>query len=392
MSRGSIEKYQGKNGVSWHIRICVGYNGKGDPTQQRHTVYGTKRDAEVKMRELLRQLDKGSYIKPDKIMISEYIPKWYETHRRGLSPTTDRRYKDYINTHILPRLGNIELQKLTTIQVQEFINYMLERGNKCTNNIKGLSAKSVRDCIILLKQALKQAIEWGMLTRNPADGVRMPTVTRRDPVILTEEQAEEVLNSLKPTYGYIPTLISYHTGMRLGEVIGLSWNAVNLDAATIGVLQSYTLTDEDGRPVIKEPKTKAGRRTVEVGSTLIKALNDHRRAQLERRIAAGANWANNLNLVCTQDNGAPISSRAIGHLFSRRARSLGYNVTFHGLRHTHVSMLIKAGVPINTISARVGHSTPSITHDIYAHLLPGMGRHAVDLFENMIATQATQSS
>lgn len=155
------------------------------------------------MRGLLQQLDKGSYIKPNKITLSEYIPKWYETHRRGLSPTTDRRYKDYTNTHILPRLGNIELQKLTTIQVQEFINYMLERGNKCTNNIKGLSAKSVRDCIILLKQALKQAIDWGMLTRNPADGVRIPTVTRRDPVILTEAQAEEVLNSLRQTYGYM---------------------------------------------------------------------------------------------------------------------------------------------------------------------------------------------
>ena len=388
MSRGSIEKYQGNNGISWHIRICVGYNDKGDPIQQRHTEYGTKRDAEAKMRELLQQLDKGAYIKPNKITISEYIPKWYETHRRGLSPTTDRRYRDYINTHILPRLGNIDLQKLTTIQVQEFINYMLERGNKCSSNIKGLSAKSARDCIILFKQALKQAIDWSMLTRNPADGVRIPTVVRRDPVILTGEQAQSVLDSLTGTCGYIPALISYHTGMRLGEVIALSWDAVNLDATTIEVLQSYTLTDEDGRPVIKEPKTKAGRRTVEVGPTPIKALNDHRKAQLERRIAAGATWRNNLNLVCTKDNGAPISSRAIGHFFSRRARSLGYNVTFNGLRHTHVSMLIKAGVAINTISARVGHSTPSITHDIYAHLLPGMGRHAVDLFERMLLKQS----
>lgn len=114
-------------------------------------------------------------------------------------------------------------------------------------------------------------------------------------------------------------------------------------------------------------------------------MSDHRKAQLERRIAAGAKWHNDLNLVCTQDDGAPISSRAIGHIFSRRARLLGYNVTFHGLRHTHVSMLIKAGAPINTISARVGHSTPSITHDIYAHLLPGMGRYAVDLFEGYAA-------
>jgi integrase len=389
MSSGSITKYQGKSGTSWHIRICVGYDQRGYPIQQRYTVYGAKRDAEAKLREILAKVDKGAYIKQDKTTLAEYIPKWYETHRRGLSPTTDRRYRDYINSHILPSLGNIELQKLTTIQVQEFINCMLESGNRCTNIAQGLSAKSVRDCIILLKQALKQAIVWGMLTRNPADGVRMPTVNRRDPQILAEAQAEEVLNSLIGTYGYIPALISYHTGMRLGEVIALPWDAVNLEAATIEVLQSYTLEDEDGRPVIKQPKTKAGRRIVEVGSTLLKALANHREAQLERRLVTGAAWGNNLNLVCTQDDGAPISSRAMGHIFSRRARSLGYNVTFHGLRHTHVSMLIKAGVPINTISARVGHSTPSITHDIYAHLLPGMGRHAVELFEKMLLGQAT---
>ena len=386
MSRGSITKYQGKNGVSWHIRICVGSDERGYPIQQRYTVYGTKKDAEAKSRELLAQLDKGLYIKTSKTTLFEYIPKWYEAHRQGLSPTTERRYKDYINLHILANLGKIELQKLTTLQIQEFINYMLEGGNKCSKG-KGLSAKSVRATIMLLKQALKQAIEWGMLTRNPAEGVRMPAVTKRDLQILTESQAQEVLASLAGTYGYIPALISYHTGMRLGEIIGLPWDAVNLNDATIEVMQSYSLKGEDGRPVIRQPKTKAGRRIVEVGITLQKALADHRKAQLERRLAAGENWHNSLNLVCTGDDGSPIEPKAIGHLFSRRARSFGYNVTFHGLRHTHVSMLIKAGVPINTISARVGHSTPSITHDIYAHLLPGMGRNAVDLFERMLIEQ-----
>ena len=116
MSRGSIAKYQGKNGISLHIRICVGYNDKSDPIQQRHTVYGTKRDAEAKMRELLQQLDKVAYIKPNKITLSEYIPKWYETHRRGLSPTTDRRYRDYINTHILPNLGDLSFRNLLQLQ------------------------------------------------------------------------------------------------------------------------------------------------------------------------------------------------------------------------------------------------------------------------------------
>jgi Phage integrase family. len=143
-------------------------------------------------------------------------------------------------------------------------------------------------------------------------------------------------NSLAGTYGYMPALISYHTGMRLGEIIGPPWDAVNLDAATIEVMQSYSLKDEDGRPVIRQPKTKAGRRIVEVGPTLLKALADHRKAQLERRIAVGESWwHNDLNPVCIQDNGAPVSSRVIGHFFSRRAiiAKLTYACSYNKLKN-----------------------------------------------------------
>ena len=126
MSRGSVTRYEGRNGSSYHIRVGIGYNDKNNPIHKRYTVHGTKRDAQVKLREILAQLDKGTTIKPNKMCLDEFITKWYETHRRCLSPTTDRRYKDYINTHIIPVLGNIELQKFTTLNIQEFINYMLE--------------------------------------------------------------------------------------------------------------------------------------------------------------------------------------------------------------------------------------------------------------------------
>ncbi len=173
--------------------------------------------------------------------------------------------------------------------------------------------------------------------------------------------------------------------------MALSWEMIEFDNKSLEVRCSYSLKDRAGIQIIKKPKTRVGRRIVEIGATLATALYRHRKKQLERNIVSGANWHNDLNIVCTQDDDSPISSRAIGHFFRRRDRTLGYEVSFHGLRHTHVSMMIKAEVPINAIFARVGHSNPSITHDIYSHLLLGMGRSAVDLFEIMLTKQTVQT-
>jgi integrase len=386
VAQGSIERYEGKRGVSYRLRYVVGYDERGNPIHRRYTVRGTKREAEAKLRELQAQVDQGRYVEPSKLTVNEYMRRWFETTRQRLAPSTIRRYRDYCFKHIIPALGGTPLQKLTTMQVQEFANRMLASGNQGNGREgSGCSAKSVRDCVSLLRQALDQAIAWDMLTRNPATGVKTPKVTRRGPEILTEEQAAKALSSVEGTYGRIPSMIAYHTGMRIGEVLALSWDNVDLEKATVTVRRSYSVVDEDG-PVFKDPKTRAGRRTVEIDGTLVKALREHRKAQAEARLAAGGGWRNEYNLVCTTENGGFIRPRALGHLFRRRALAVGLDVTFHGLRHTHVSLLIKAGVPINVISERVGHANPSITHNIYAHLLPGMGRDAALAFERLIRT------
>ena len=387
MARGSIEKYEGKRGTSWRLRYVVGYDSKGNPIHQRHTTRGTRKEAEAKLRELQTRVDVGDYVEPNKISTEDYLIKWLKTNRHRLSPSTIRRYEDYINRHLIPGLGDVILQKLTAIQIQEFANNMLTSGNKGNGREKtGCSAKSVNDCVGLLRQALKQAVSWSMLNKNPADGVKTPKVIRQEPKILTEEQAVLALVSLEGTYGRIPATIALHTGMRIGEILALTWDEIDLGAATITVKRSYSLVVDD-KPSFKEPKTKAGSRVVDIDTTLVKVFREFRRAQAEARLIAGEAWQNEYNLVCTTETGCFIRPRALGHLFRRRTRAAGFDVTFHSLRHTHVSLLIKAGVPINVISNRVGHANPSITHNIYAHLLPGMGKDAADRFERLITNK-----
>lgn len=388
MARGSIEKYEGKRETSWRLRIVTGYDERGYPIVRRHTVKGTKREAEAKLRELLNEVDKGSYVEPSKLTLEEFIKQWFETHRQGITLTTERRYRGDIENHLIPQLGKVLLQKLTTLQIQGFVNQLLHSGFQGNGRSRGLSAKSVRDCVGLLRQALEQAVEWGLLNRNPVKGVKIPKVVQKEPQVITEAQAEMILTDLKGSYAWLPTLIAYHTGMRRGEILALCWDFVDLEEKTLEVRRTYSLHDKKG-PIFKEPKTRSGRRTVEIGSTLFKALKAQRKQQAEAKLRIGDKWENEHNLVCTRENGRFISAKALSELFSYRVRELNLDLTFHGLRHTHVSMLVKAGVPINVISARIGHSNPSITHNIYAHLLPGMGRDAVERFERMLEESLT---
>ena len=112
MARGSIEKYEGKNGISWRLRYVVGYDHRGNPIHQRHTVKGTRKEAEVKLRELQTRVDVGCYVEPNKISTGDYLIRWLKTNRQRLSPSTIRRYEDYINRHLIPGLGEIPCKSL----------------------------------------------------------------------------------------------------------------------------------------------------------------------------------------------------------------------------------------------------------------------------------------
>ena len=311
--------------------------------------------------------------------VGEFLEQWFDTYHPTLSRATELRYQGMITNHILPRLGSMPLHRLTALHVQELANQMLRNGFRGNGRTRGLSPGSVSACVALLRQALEHAVLWGVLSSNPVKGIRVPKAQQKEIQVVTTAQADRILAALTGSYGWLPTVIAYHTGMRRGEILALSWDSVNLDEGTLRVSRSYSLHDKRG-PLFKEPKTRSGRRTVEIGPILAQILRNEHQHQMT---ASGA-WHNEHNLVCTRRDGSFIRATALSELFAATARRLGIDMSFHGLRHTHVSMLVKARVPINVISARIGHSKPSITHDVYSHLLPGMSREAVERFEGIL--------
>lgn len=212
-------------------------------------------------------------------------------------------------------LGDMTLQKITVSQFRGSSTscFVMVTEGMVSNDPS--PPKSVSDCIGLLRQALNQAIEWDISMKG-----KVPKPARKEPQIMTEDQFAALLGKFESTCAHMLALMFYNTGVRLGEVLALSWEDVDLAEHTLEVRRSYSLMDENGNPIFKKPKTRAGKRTVEIGAILSGALQKHRAHQAERKLGAGSSWQNHHDLVCTKGDGSALVSKTVGTQFTRNRR------------------------------------------------------------------------
>lgn len=388
--RGYIRK-QGKN--SWRIEISLGTRDEnGRYKYYRETVKGSKKEAERRCAELIVQLERGINIAPEKITFGEYLDKWLNDYgRSNLSRRTLYDYAEIVNCHIKPELGSIPLCKLHPTHLRDLYTKLLREGrrdNKKTAD-KGLSPAYVKKIHAVIHEALTHAVKWELVYRNVADAVDPPKVERSEVVPLSEEEIGLLLDALKGTYLYVPTYIAIATGARLSEVLGLRWSDVDLKRKTITIRQAQKLEREREGDKIKykivygSPKNKKGR-TIDIPLALVKLLEKHKLQQKKDRLAFGELYHDN-NLVCCWEDGRPINNSTFGSYFRQIARKVGLHISFHTLRHSHASLLLKMNENLKTISARLGHSGIGITADLYTHLFPDAQREAARKIDSILA-------
>jgi integrase len=384
--RGSIVKRTGKNGtVYYDVVFDVGRDPvTGKRKQKRMRGFATKKEAEKALAQAIAEVERGTYLDPAKITVGEYLDRWFANHARKLSPTTRRRYEGIIRHQLRPGLGSIPLQKLTPLHIETFLGHLEREGRRDNKKSKppGLAPGTVTYAYRVLHAALEQAVEWEMLARNPAARVEPPKVEKQEPKVLTEAEATHLLDTLRETYLYLPAFLALYTGMRLGEILGLRWEDVDLKNEVIHVRQASVQT-RAGKPEYKPPKSAKGRRTVDISPAVVRELKAHRKRQLEWKLKAGSAWRDT-GLVCTWEDGSPINPPSLGSRFRVLARRAGFAISFHDLRHTHASLLLKAGVPLKVAQERLGHATITLTGDTYTHLLPTMQREAALKLEALL--------
>jgi integrase len=368
--KGHIRK-RGKD--SWAIVIDLGRDSAGKRRQKWHTVHGTRKNAETELTRLLHQLDSGTYVRPTKMTVEEYLERWLKDYaEHNVAAKTFERYAEIARKHLAPNLGHFTLAKLHPLHIQEYYSLALERGRR--DGSGGLSAQTVVHHHRLLRTALQQAVKWQLLARNPADAVEPPRPRHKEVRALDEGETAKLLNAAKGKRLYMPVLLAVTTGLRRGEILGLKWSDIDLQDGTLAVRRSLEQTSV--KIAFKEPKSARSRRMVDLPQLTADALKWHRSDQARERLRAGAAYQE-LNLVCCMADGSLWQPTSLTHSFVALVHGIKLpRIRFHDLRHSHATHLLHQGVHPKVVSERLGHSTVGITLDVYSHVLPGLQKEA----------------
>ena len=378
--RGNITR-RGKN--SWRLKFDVFRHPDGRRETRYVILKGRRQDAQKELTRLLAQSDAGTLVEPSKVTVEQCIAAWL-TGAHGLAPKTTERYLQLAKQQIYPHLGPIVLQKLKPAKVQEWHGTLIKSGGK---NGKPLSARTVTHAHRVLHRALERSVENETLARNVASVISPPKVEEEEVEILSADEVVVTLRELRGHDLYTIVAVDLGTGMRRGELLAIRWSDTDLDGATVRVERSSEETTKGLR--FKAPKSKRGRRTISLPPSVVAVLREHRRKQLELRLALGLGRPEPEALVFCHPDGSPMSPDNLSRDWIRARKALSLpKVMFHALRHTHVSALIAAGLDVVTISRRIGHSKPTVTLNTYGHLFKNTDTAAAAAIEAALSKAA----
>jgi len=362
----------------------------GRRRQKSQRVKGTKRDAERALREVLLSLEQGSYVKPNKIALGELLRQWLKEY--ASMNTTDRTQESYtsiIERHLIPALGRVSLVDLQAQNIQSYYAKKLSEGR--ADGKGGLSARSVVYHHRILSKALDYAVKMGLVVRNMAKVVEPPRVARVTMQTLSQEEVSRFLDVARETdyYVYFATLL--YTGLRRGELLALRWRNMDLGSGKLSVVETaYRLGSGEYR--IKEPKTPQSRRSVILPPSLVDLFKVYRFDQELLRIQLGISL-NADDFVFIRPDGSPINPNAVTLAFRRIIKRAGLkDIRIHDLRHTHATLMLKAGIHPKVVSERLGHANIGITLDIYSHVLPGLQEAAAEKFDRIFEVDCNENS
>lgn len=343
-----------KRGRTWAIVYDEGYDERGKRQQRWRGGFATRREAENALNSVLEKLGRGDYVAPSKTTLGEFlIDEWLP--RRKVRPGSLSTYQSLVRNHIVPELGKKRLQAVSPGHIDTFYADLERRGLAADTRVLIHS---------ILRKALGDAVRWDKIVRNPADRVDRPKPSGRRATAWTVRELGRFLDRVGNDRLFALWRLGATTGMRRGELLGLSWRALDLEGGRLTVERQLLATGKFG-----PPKSSRSERTVKLDDETIAALNVHRDAQRVERALAGDAYEES-DLVFCDELGRPLSPRWVSDRFVKHRKKADVPVgTLHILRHTAATLMLTNGVPVHVVAGRLG-DRPETILKTYAHLLP----------------------
>jgi integrase len=357
----------------WWYEFNVGKDALGKRIRIRKKGFRTQRDAQKALSEAQDQYNKGTYVEPSKLRYGEYLTEVWLNNKSDLGKQTLQNYHSFINTHITPSIGSYPIAKLNPLIIQNLITELKK---------KGLADGTVKRIYSIIHTSLAVAEKMQIIQKNVAALIDKPKVGRRELKVWDVPDVKKFIEETKEKSRYsIIFLLAVYTGMRQGELLGLRWSDIDFEK---GVLRIQQTLSHDGKELRAHAKTKTSIRSLAISPETISALKKQRKMILQEKMFLGNEYRNYDLVVCTS-LGTPVIPRHINKVwFHFLSKVMVPKITFHDLRHTHASLLLKQGIHPKIVSERLGHSSIQMTLDTYTHLLPNMQEAAAAGLDQML--------
>lgn len=396
-----VNKKTGKKYEWWEARYTAGRD-PGTGKQVQRTITGkTQREVSQKLAAVVTDMENGTYIAPSKQTVGQWLDTWADTYLGGVKPHTVVAYKTQISNHIKPNIGAVKLEALDTPTIQQMYNKLaktgqqvpkrnkdgelVRRGGKIVLEAAPLSPKSIKNIHGVLHKALQQAIAAGLIRSNPADACALPRVEKAELHPLDEQETRAFLEAIQGHEFETLYLVTLFTGMREGEVLGLTWPCVNFASGTILIKQQLQREKKAGGQYSLVPLKNDKPRTITPAPSIMELLRQHRKRQAAWQLRAGELWDNPAGLVFTNELGKHLVAWTVAKKFKRIVASIGRpDARFHDLRHSYAVAAIRSGDDIKTVQQNLGHATAAFTLDIYGHVTDQMRQASAERMEGYI--------
>ena len=370
----------------WEARYTVGRH-PGTGKQIQKSIYGdTQAEVRKKLAQATNSIDEGVYAEPTKLTVGEWLDIWIKDYvsNKSVKPSTLRSYSDQCKNYIKPALGAVKLSALTPHAIQKFYNELQIQGD----DRKILSAKSIKNINGVFHQALEQAIRLGYMKTNPTKSCVLPKVAKADIKPLDEEQIKDFLTEIQGHRFENLFVTALFTGMRQGEILGLTWSGIDFNKGTILVKWQLSKGKEKGAQYKFTSLKNDKSRLITPAPYVMDILKKQKRLQAKMQMLAGSAWANDRNLVFTNELGENLTHVTVYKNFKKVMADMNIDyIRFHDLRHTYAVTSLQVGDDVKTVQENLGHHTAAFTLDVYGHVSERMKAESaarMDKFINVV--------